>query len=231
MKNKQAFTLMEILVVISIIAVLAGILYPAIGAVIAMVKTSLTEGRIAVLSQALETYSADFSGFYPPDTIDSSPVNIQTGNPLENGSQALCYFLESSCMNDDGSLRNFYHEFAPKEKKKGGRGTQYPNINIGGGNTGTVSEDYIIDYFGGPVLYDERKSEGTREGLNSQSYILISGGRRDKNAAVTAAEFEKNKGVWPGPFTPEELGTIDTVPADYDKAIPPDDLNDDIMNR
>jgi hypothetical protein len=197
-----------------------------------MVKKSNTEAFFATISGALTLYSSDFSGYYPPDIMDGNPVSIRTGSQLQNSSQVLCYYLESTAWTDCGSRKDYYHTFGVSEKKKQGEGTSFGNVVFHAGMKGHVSEDYITDLWGGPVMYDERKSSGTRDGLNPHTFVLVSGSGRDKNPAIAAPDFEQGNGIWPSVFSAAEAGTVDTLPSDYDHSIPKEtDLNDDIYNR
>ena len=65
-RNRIGFTLIEILVVISIIAILAGMLIPVIGAVRRRGQVTATVLEIQNLKAAIEQYKQKF-GDYPPD--------------------------------------------------------------------------------------------------------------------------------------------------------------------
>ena len=72
MKNKKAFTLMELLTVIAVMAVLAGLLLPALNRARARARTAAAESMIASLQVALSMYNMDY-GMYPA----SSATGIQ----------------------------------------------------------------------------------------------------------------------------------------------------------
>ena len=61
-----AFTILELLIVISIIIVLAGLILATSGYVQKKGARSRTEAEIAAISAALENYKAD-NGIYPTD--------------------------------------------------------------------------------------------------------------------------------------------------------------------
>ena len=69
-KNK-AFTLVEILVVITIITLLVSLLVVLIGSVIDRARYAKTATTIKMLDEACKTYKLDF-GEYPPDSKKSS---------------------------------------------------------------------------------------------------------------------------------------------------------------
>jgi prepilin-type N-terminal cleavage/methylation domain-containing protein len=95
MKSSRGFTLIEILVVISIIAILAGMTLGVGGPMMEKAKRSRTQGEIAAIESALERYKIDNGGYpisdsYPNIEVDGDPKQsnyIVTGEQLF---QALC---------------------------------------------------------------------------------------------------------------------------------------------
>ena len=75
MKLKRAFTLTELLVVISIIALLLAILLPSLSKARLQAKIVVVNAELADIGLALETYATDNQGLYPPTRID---CNIDT---------------------------------------------------------------------------------------------------------------------------------------------------------
>ena len=67
---KRAFTLIELLVVIAIIALLLGILMPAIQRVRLQAKVVAVNAELRDISLALEAYSFDNDNLYPPTRVD-----------------------------------------------------------------------------------------------------------------------------------------------------------------
>jgi prepilin-type N-terminal cleavage/methylation domain-containing protein len=65
-RRARGFTLVEMLVVMAIIAILAGILLPAIGAAIRAAKNSKIAQELSQLHNAIESYKQKL-GDYPPD--------------------------------------------------------------------------------------------------------------------------------------------------------------------
>ncbi|VAX41868.1 General secretion pathway protein G [hydrothermal vent metagenome] len=66
--RRQAFTLIEIMVVITIIALLIGLLIPAVQAVMANVRVARVRSEISQLEDALADFKAA-NGVYPPSSI------------------------------------------------------------------------------------------------------------------------------------------------------------------
>ena len=67
---KRGFTLIELLVVISIIALLMGILLPVMGRARLQAKVVTVNTELRQIGMALEAYSFDNDGQYPPTRVD-----------------------------------------------------------------------------------------------------------------------------------------------------------------
>ena len=67
---KRAFTLIELLVVIAIIALLLGILLPAMGRARLQAKIVAVNAELREIGMALEAYSFDNNGKFPPTRVD-----------------------------------------------------------------------------------------------------------------------------------------------------------------
>jgi prepilin-type N-terminal cleavage/methylation domain-containing protein len=96
--KRRAFTLVEILVVIGIIVVLAGILVPLVGKAFKQAKRTRTAADLNSISIALEAYKADH-GDYPRVAIKVHPAGAPAfqstadrPNPM-TGAQVLCKAL------------------------------------------------------------------------------------------------------------------------------------------
>ena len=67
---KRAFTLIELLVVIGIIALLLGILLPALQSVRVQAKVVAVNAELRDIGLALEAYSFDNENHFPPTRVD-----------------------------------------------------------------------------------------------------------------------------------------------------------------
>ena len=75
-KDKHGFTIVELLVVISIIALLVGILVPAVNKARDTAKTTQSKSNLHQVSLALANYAADWNG----DNFTAAPPNLAGGN-------------------------------------------------------------------------------------------------------------------------------------------------------
>ncbi len=79
---RRGFTLIELLVVIAIIALLIGILLPALLLAQKNGYVSATESTMSTISIALEQYHTDFSMYPPSSAVRSSPLYSGVGFPI-----------------------------------------------------------------------------------------------------------------------------------------------------
>ena len=100
--RRQGFTLIELLVVVAVIAILIGVLLPALGKSRRAAQLILTQNNIRGCGQASETYAAEW-GFYPPSYVyptspDSLSWNFEDqifSGSNQNGYLHWSYFLFS----------------------------------------------------------------------------------------------------------------------------------------
>ena len=81
-KNKKAFTLVELLIVVGIIGVLVSVLMPAMST--AQKRTSIMKTRnfLVAMSTALEQYQSEY-GFFPEFLTQKDRINLDDGNNSE----------------------------------------------------------------------------------------------------------------------------------------------------
>ncbi len=83
-RRSRAFTLIELLVVIAIIAILVGILLPALGSARSTARTGVCAANQRTITQAVTIYSTDFRGFIPPGYVYGAD---QTGSAWQYSDQ------------------------------------------------------------------------------------------------------------------------------------------------
>jgi type II secretory pathway pseudopilin PulG len=94
---QDAFTVIELVVTVTIIIALAGLILAASGFILTKAKYSRAEVEIAAISTALENYRVD-NGAYPSSSATST-LNPATINPMAY--RAAASFLYSQITGDD----------------------------------------------------------------------------------------------------------------------------------
>jgi len=98
----RGFTLVELLLVMGIIVMLVGLLFPAVNAAVTAVRTAATQSTINNLSAGLEAFKQDW-GAYPPSKIGKDGWSSSMGYTTD-GYSALIYYLMGSNGTGWGSL-------------------------------------------------------------------------------------------------------------------------------
>ncbi len=86
--RRRAFTLVEILVVIAIIAILSAIIFPSFALVRANARRTSCVSNLKQIGAAMEMYKADYDGRFP-FAVDPFDKKVVTGIPSPNGFDAL----------------------------------------------------------------------------------------------------------------------------------------------
>jgi prepilin-type N-terminal cleavage/methylation domain-containing protein len=183
-RRRRGFTLVEILVVISIIAVLAGILLPTLTAVSGASKVANTERLIENLILAITAFEND-KGYYPPDCLDTSitptiysfvQADLSTPNVIDLDAnqyppQALFYYLTNPAIGENAPYTSL-REDAEYRVYTEAYGEMLPSV---------------IDAWGRPILYnrkprsDQADCKGTPH-HNTDSYDIFSIGPDGKTS-------------------------------------------------
>ncbi len=152
--NRKGFTLVELLTVMAVIAILAGLVLSTAGYVQKKAAMSKAQSEIAALSAACESYKAD-NGVYPrgPTTSGSNTIPLNATDsldPRKSGKPATAAYMNASLylygeLSGDRNLdrkidtgAKTYFEFNPA-------------ILTPVGGTGTVTA--IVDPFGNSYGY------------------------------------------------------------------------------
>jgi type II secretory pathway pseudopilin PulG len=172
-RGTAAFTIIELLVVISIIIILAGLILSTVGYVQKKGARSRAEAEIAAISAALENYKAD-NGIYPngadTDAVDPTKDldNTSTAGATKYGKASLLLYKALSGDADADANRvpeqKSYFSFKPKMLEPWG---------------GSGSVTAICDPFGYSYGYSTMKASGGTSGYNPTFDLWSTSGRRE----------------------------------------------------
>lgn len=102
--REEAFTIIELLVVIGLIIILAGLVLSTVGYVQNKGARSQAETEIAALSAALENYKSD-NGIYPTDATKTDALDPGATINLTNYAKASLYLYEQLTGDTDANRR------------------------------------------------------------------------------------------------------------------------------
>jgi type II secretory pathway pseudopilin PulG len=105
LRARGAFTILELLVVISIIIVLAGLILATVGYVQKKGARARAEAEIAAISAALESYKAD-NGIYPTNAATDLLKPNSDGNPTQAVYANASLYLYQELSGDRDSNRS-----------------------------------------------------------------------------------------------------------------------------
>jgi prepilin-type N-terminal cleavage/methylation domain-containing protein len=163
----KAFTLIELLTVIAIIGILAGITFGVIGIVQERANQSQARTEVATLAQALESYKRQY-GDYPQlgaSTHTASPTTAVAANSVERN-------LFNALMGKMGPTK------APMQGKQFVEASKLNLQNTSlptAGNT-TPVDNAFVDPWGRLYLYYYRETGANFGNWKQPSYILVSPG-------------------------------------------------------
>ena len=80
--NNKGFTLIELMVVVSIIGILASIAIPKFTGLINKAKEGATKGSLASVRTSLQVYYGDNEGWFPADTLACLTYNAKYLNAI-----------------------------------------------------------------------------------------------------------------------------------------------------
>ena len=187
-KNRSGFSLMELMVVIAIVAMLIGILVPAIQSVKRIAKNLQQKSMFHAIEIGIGLYRKDF-GEYPESALRSGP-----GGKYYTGAQHLAEAMvgrdsrgfeptQAGKWNWPGTAPAAYELYENTPKSKSRRKPRYVNLKDTGAfdpgliydSTGPVYSDPTPGGNPGPVLTDfffEKKIDAAGETVKVGSPIL-----------------------------------------------------------
>ena len=140
-RSNQGFTLIEVLLVVAIIAILAGIVILAINPTKQLADTRNTQRRsdVATILNAVYQYAIDNNGTFPSE-IDSNTGGVQVLGTQNTACDGICGSNVStvSCADMASKLVPKYIIEVPKDPKTGTTGITKYYINKDSGNRITV---------------------------------------------------------------------------------------------
>lgn len=165
-RRKPAFTLLELLVVISILGLLLSILLPSLSAARRRAKASVCISHLKGIGHGFAIYLNENEDKFPPVRIEMSSPTSDV--PYINGFGRIAprwqWFLET----DQGPVINttpFQHQI-----KSGGYFDDYSFPRTGGGGSGTTMTN---DTFTCPTLDDENFKMDIRDGAFGYNYQYL----------------------------------------------------------
>ena len=202
--KSDGFTLVELLVVISIITLLAGLTIATMGGAQTSAARNRTKGEISALSVAIESYKID-NGDYPRDTnTDGLDATTSTSSGALVSTTPTSYMLASlalykalSCDGVDGSTPDRVLSTA---EKAAGRvyfsfksGMLYPKAPAGSTTTVTALLDPFRNVYGYSTknLADVQAGAATPGGYNP-TFDLWSTADHDQAGATPTAAWITN---------------------------------------
>lgn len=107
-KQNYGFTLIEILVVLSIIGILAGLIMTGFGAARKAARDTQRKSNLAQYKSALESYSANNNGIYPINTYNG---NSQAVTGIFNATGPIINEYLPSIINDPTNTVTYTYQY------------------------------------------------------------------------------------------------------------------------
>ena len=196
MRRQRAFTMIELLVVIAIIAVLVGLLFPAIGAIQRGARQKENNSKIHSIIQALVQASESRRGFYPGfDGFAFTGVDYDadgTNDAWGSTPQARFWILLDGGYIDSDSL------ISPQEAK-----SPWPNLD----KSPAEEKEVFTDNYSYAMM---RLTDTTPTGLNGTDRYRREEWRNEQNAKapIISDRLAETSSVTPNPGSPETYLSI-----------------------
>ena len=139
---RRGFTLVEILVVVTILSILMGVLVVGLGFARKRAKVRTTKMLLQKIRSALSSYYTDF-GAYPPTSLESLGVKVE--NQVNLGIESLV-----SCLLTQRKRGPYLRDYKPRELQNYDK-DRLPDFNDSANKSGEAFE--LVDPWGMPYVY------------------------------------------------------------------------------
>jgi len=193
-RRSNAFTLIELILVVGIIIVLAGLVLSTVGYARKKGARARAETEIAALSAACENYKAD-NGIYPRDTTNNTTDNLAaltasptpdprptSYDPNDSRYSAASFYVYAQLSGNPSGDRSTYTQRSYFQFK--------PNMLSPPNGTGTVTA--IRDPFGNSYGYSTAQQADATKGFNPTFDLWSTAGTSNATDAAYEKAWIKN---------------------------------------